>query len=183
MMSHSDIATIKSLLIADRGEDKVFFTLPLDLTTNSISEMKNIYSSFKDATETISDKGKVTTKNGYFYYYKLPSGLFYVVIANKFYKENILNEFIEKIDDSFIQKKKTFENGSPDFSNLSQQEKISLLRIFDKYKILTSEGKLDCTLDLEQKDYSNFFNYTMNFIETESNVVKANQWEGEVIIH
>jgi hypothetical protein len=180
-------AVMKGVIIADRTEDKIFMTLPLNLVTSSISEMKNIYFSFKDVNlDKEYDKGKVSSKDGLFYYFKLPSGLFYVAFVSKTYKENVLNEYIEKMNENFQEwKRSSIENGSSSFSSLPREVKQSVYRLFDEYQNLDSEGKP--IQKIEQKDNSNnnFLNVSGNFIETENNIAKINeippeQYEGEV---
>jgi hypothetical protein len=178
---------IKGVIIADRTEDKIFLTLPMDLITSSISEMKNIYFSFKDNNiDKEFDKGKVSSKDGLFYYFRFPSGLFYVTFVSKSYNQNILNEYVEKMNEIFREwKSSSIENGSSSYSNLSREVKYTLFRLFDDYRILDSEGKLTQRLDHQDNTNYNFLNISGNFIETENNKVRENkvphdQYEGEV---
>jgi hypothetical protein len=148
---------MKSMLIADGNEEEVFFYLPPDLSHGVLSEMKNVYSTFKDVGgENQKEKGKVSSQDGFFFHYKYPGGLFYVVYVNKKYPENFINDFISEIEDLLVLKYLEYNDWSTYFSKLSQNDKIEMFRIFDKYKFTDNEGNLDNTT-ASNKDYSSLF--------------------------
>lgn len=183
MNKNDETINLKGLMIVERSGDKFFFSYPKDLSNNTLSEMKNIYFSFKDVnSDRTKDNGKVSSKDGIFNFFKLPNGLIYITFVSKYYKETTLTQFVDKLEEIFKEKKKFVENGSPELSVLSREETLRIIKIFETYKYLNSDGSVI-------KDYTNddFFNFSGDFIDSDRPIEKIKEipkqeFEGEVTI-
>lgn len=76
------LPSLNSFLLADCKTDSYLYHLPIDIKYNDLNDMKSIFNNFKDldTNSFIEEKGKISTKNGYYFWIIYPSKLFIVGI-------------------------------------------------------------------------------------------------------
>ena len=187
MRKPSEIAVLKCMLLADCKTDSIIFHFPMDITPNSISEMKNIFNSFKDySLEKDYYHGRLSSIEGFLHYYLYPSKLFMVVDVNKLYKEERLKELTSSIDKE-IKEKCYLEYKEENFNQvvkLKNEGMVYIAKMFEKYKVLDSNGNINPNRNFEEQDFSDFFLDTVTFskgkeAETEKNFIQEQEHEDE----
>jgi hypothetical protein len=159
------MSEIKGLLIGDCISESIIFYCPIDVNNNLLSEMKNIFISYKEIRKEKGQyQGNISSGIGHFYYYSYPSNIFYVVNSIAQYEEKKIKEMILKIETEFNNNKNYFERNldfkstpvsmSTPTVSLNRQGKEFVFKIFEIYK---SSGNNSNEIDISLIDVSQYF--------------------------
>lgn len=158
--------TMKCVLIADCTKDSIVFNCPMDIGLHNLSEMRSIFNSFKfNCQEKTYDQGRVSSRDGIFYYYLFPSKLFIVISTTSDYKDIKAKEFATKLNDE-IWMNDFIELNSEDDSNMNNTNRKSVelkregkefvFKMFEVYKHLNTNGDIK-EINFENIDVSSYF--------------------------